>query len=498
MKLLLVGIDALDAKAYQVYGKRHPCRPLRSPTPYTGPAWTTIYTGLPADVHGVKDPWGQATEFAVPAKAFAERCMWALLPSELKAGIWNMPVAYPSSGLEFYVAGFPYLPEMRELSFPQPDSLYWDLVWWPEEANKEGTEWHSLDILAAIARIREERLGLADVFIQQCKATPVDFAAIGFRFPDRLGHIYGSNKWLWAEVERLSIELADLLLDELLGTLQPDAWMVVSDHGIERTEHRDLGVLLMGGLLQDKIMSRRWWSTKNPIETIGEYLGFTPENVPEAVREQRLASAGAGPAVEKVQKALRDGTPLRLNLGCGSEETQQKGDEWLNIDIVPHEGLDLLFDLYNGLPFPDEFVDEIRALDVLEHLSYRVAGYILGEWCRVLKPGGTLELRSPDVGKVAKAYAAGKVSHLALLQACYGRACSLDWDTHIFGLDLGWLKGQLHYWGCPDIEILADPDPYTLHIRATKQELPEESKNDTYALEERVQLGERLEALGYC
>lgn len=91
--------------------------------------------------------------------------------------------------------------------------------------------------------------------------------------------------------------------------------------------------------------------------------------------------------------------PLRLQLGSG--QSPQQG--YINIDINPYEGVDLVYDLDKiPWPFEDSSVDEILALDVLEHLAplgramgqYNIVG-VLTEVYRVLKPGGVLKARIP-------------------------------------------------------------------------------------------------------
>ena len=44
---------------------------------------------------------------------------------------------------------------------------------------------------------------------------------------------------------------------------------------------------------------------------------------------------------------------------------------------------------------PTDSIDEIRAVDILEHLSYRDTIPTLTEWARVLKPGGRMFIQVP-------------------------------------------------------------------------------------------------------
>ena len=86
---------------------------------------------------------------------------------------------------------------------------------------------------------------------------------------------------------------------------------------------------------------------------------------------------------------LADG-PVKLNLGSGFRPL----DGYVNIDNRDICKPDLVYDLANGIPFPDDSVDEVRAFDFLEHLA-DIAG-TLKEIHRVLKPGGILDFMVPS------------------------------------------------------------------------------------------------------
>lgn len=85
----------------------------------------------------------------------------------------------------------------------------------------------------------------------------------------------------------------------------------------------------------------------------------------------------------------------KLNLGCGWDVRPG----WDNIDLFdgPEEGIihaDItkLTHLY-----PINSVDHILAQDILEHFSHREVERVLLHWCLLLKPGGTIEIRCPDI-----------------------------------------------------------------------------------------------------
>jgi len=81
----------------------------------------------------------------------------------------------------------------------------------------------------------------------------------------------------------------------------------------------------------------------------------------------------------------------KLNLGCGNRPIQG----YINIDICD-SAADFMMDA-KKLDFEDNFAYEIKAIHLFEHFSpYEIYG-ILGEWKRVLRPGGSLILEMPNI-----------------------------------------------------------------------------------------------------
>jgi predicted SAM-dependent methyltransferase len=82
---------------------------------------------------------------------------------------------------------------------------------------------------------------------------------------------------------------------------------------------------------------------------------------------------------------------VRLHLGCGL--IHRPG--WVNLDRYATEATDLLADVLL-LPFSDGCAEAVEALQLVEHLGYVGTLYALQEWTRVLSPGGTLLIETPD------------------------------------------------------------------------------------------------------
>lgn len=83
-----------------------------------------------------------------------------------------------------------------------------------------------------------------------------------------------------------------------------------------------------------------------------------------------------------------------LNVGCG--KSVFKVSNVTNLDYAPDDGINVVCDLGKGvLPFENNEFDFILANHVLEHIPNWWDCF--KELCRVLKPGGTLEVWFPPV-----------------------------------------------------------------------------------------------------
>ena len=84
---------------------------------------------------------------------------------------------------------------------------------------------------------------------------------------------------------------------------------------------------------------------------------------------------------------------LRLNLGCG----RSPREGWVNVDIAPLPGIDVVADLdrckTEPLPFADSCASEFYMAHVLEHIADPLA--LMQELHRIAEPGAQLTIRSP-------------------------------------------------------------------------------------------------------
>jgi len=83
---------------------------------------------------------------------------------------------------------------------------------------------------------------------------------------------------------------------------------------------------------------------------------------------------------------------VKLNLGCGYVRLEG----WVNVDSDPACRPDRVAQAHD-LPFDAGSAEEIKALQLVEHLGFFKTRYFLSECWRVLAPGGRLTLETPDI-----------------------------------------------------------------------------------------------------
>lgn len=89
-----------------------------------------------------------------------------------------------------------------------------------------------------------------------------------------------------------------------------------------------------------------------------------------------------------------------VHIGCGLDHRPGA----INLDRYELAGADLQADALR-LPLAGDSVARVEARHLLEHLGYAGAIYALAEWRRVLVPGGTLRVETPDRGPACRAAA---------------------------------------------------------------------------------------------
>lgn len=114
---------------------------------------------------------------------------------------------------------------------------------------------------------------------------------------------------------------------------------------------------------------------------------------PIALQHNLVCTVTPGPA--STGAAVGTHRQLRLNLGAGDD----RREGYLNVDLRV-ETADLVADV-RALPFVAGAADELLAHDVLEHFWRDAVPALLGEWQRVLRTGGLLRVRVPNLPVLA-------------------------------------------------------------------------------------------------
>jgi SAM-dependent methyltransferase len=131
---------------------------------------------------------------------------------------------------------------------------------------------------------------------------------------------------------------------------------------------------------------------------------------PSKIAEQWLAaitdsaSTAVGHRLAKLTPLARSAVDaVRLNLGCGDKILPG----YINVDVVEAragKSPDVICDLHQLTPFPDNHADEVLAVHVVEHFWRWEVEAILREWVRVLKPGGRMVLECPNLLSACEAF----------------------------------------------------------------------------------------------
>ncbi len=87
------------------------------------------------------------------------------------------------------------------------------------------------------------------------------------------------------------------------------------------------------------------------------------------------------------------GRKMILEIGCGEQKVI---DGSIGVDFRRTNVVDIIADA-RKLPFKDSCFDQVFSSHTIEHFSHREVKEVLHEWVRVLRLGGELELRCPDL-----------------------------------------------------------------------------------------------------
>lgn len=98
-----------------------------------------------------------------------------------------------------------------------------------------------------------------------------------------------------------------------------------------------------------------------------------------------------------IHRYSKNANPRLLQVGGGHYTLPG----WINGDLI---GGEIYLNATAPLPFADESIDRVFAEHFIEHITYEAAEGFLSEVFRVMKPGGTLRLATPDLEKLCALY----------------------------------------------------------------------------------------------
>jgi len=159
---------------------------------------------------------------------------------------------------------------------------------------------------------------------------------------------------------------------------------------------------------------------------------------------------------------------LILEIGCGE---RRDFPDSLGLDIRKTTKVDVIGDA-RSLPFKDESFDHVFSSHTLEHLPHGDCDRVLREWIRVLRPGGVIELRMPDLRARALIFALNPT--IRSMRMIYGEQ-DYEENYHKSGYSYGLLKGMLRAVGVVKVKRVISGYrgipflPSCLHVRGFKR-----------------------------
>ena len=152
------------------------------------------------------------------------------------------------------------------------------------------------------------------------------------------------------------------------------------------------------------------------------------------------------------------GKPFKLDIGSGKFGWQREPlDEWTHLDIVEHEHVEIVCD-FGAIPIGKGAVDEIFIGDVVEHVPAWRYDEVFTEWNRILKVGGIVSGRCPNIDRAMRDYANGTLSYEDAIRSIYGWA-HMQTEQHYQGFTRETLTTLLRKYGFEINDYTGSPGP---------------------------------------
>ena len=142
-------------------------------------------------------------------------------------------------------------------------------------------------------------------------------------------------------------------------------------------------------------------------------------------------------------------TKRRLHIGG----TQQSAG-WEILNIQPLNMVDHVGNANDLSRFNDHSFAHLYVSHVLEHFDYKELATVLGEWHRVLTPGGRIDISVPDFDRICRLFLQkGRLSaadRVLLMKMIYGGHID-QYDYHLVGFTEEFLASYLTETGFEEI-----------------------------------------------
>jgi SAM-dependent methyltransferase len=157
--------------------------------------------------------------------------------------------------------------------------------------------------------------------------------------------------------------------------------------------------------------------------------------------------------------------PLKLNLGCGFDIRPG----YLNIDLNEFHSPDLTSDIVRLDNLPSDIYEEILAQDCLEHLKRSNVKLALKEWFRLLRKGGILKIRVPNLlGLLESLKIENSHDKREWIIQCIFGTQAYNGDYHLSGFTPPLLKSYLLNSGFTGVNFASKETEWVIIVEAKK------------------------------
>lgn len=138
------------------------------------------------------------------------------------------------------------------------------------------------------------------------------------------------------------------------------------------------------------------------------------------------------------------------------------GAEWTHVDADPTplrdaqgaaHPVDLVGDA-GHIALPDGCAELVYSSEMIEHVAWAAYPAVLGEWARLLAPGATLVVETPDFEAACRQFLEADCLEMdrAIQQIIFGGQAS-QWDHHHVGLTPRMLREDFTNLGLEVVEV---------------------------------------------